>query len=138
MKKNTFTSFSNSSSHKATREAKSRALIDDYVEAINDLIENTGEARITDIAKSLGVTHVTVTRMVTRLIELKLATSEPYRSVFLTKRGKAIAVVSRKKHNIVYNFLKSLGISEKNCIKDAEGIEHFVSKETLKAMEKAS
>ena len=47
------------------QHARERA--QDYVEAIQTLIAVYGEARATDLAKWLGVTHVTVIRTVERL-----------------------------------------------------------------------
>ncbi|HEU5396424.1 MAG TPA: hypothetical protein VFV81_04600, partial [Verrucomicrobiae bacterium] len=38
----------------------------DYVEAIADLSQTLGEARVTDLARRLGVTHVTVNRTLAR------------------------------------------------------------------------
>ena len=37
------------------------------MEAIADLIAETGEARVVDLAKRLGVTHVTVNHTIVRL-----------------------------------------------------------------------
>ena len=39
----------------------------DYVEAIADLSVAVGEARVVDLARRLGVTHVTVNRTLARL-----------------------------------------------------------------------
>ena len=39
----------------------------DYVEAIADLSAGLGEARVVDLARRLGVTHVTVNRTLSRL-----------------------------------------------------------------------
>ncbi|MDZ4224772.1 MAG: iron dependent repressor, metal binding and dimerization domain protein, partial [bacterium] len=51
----------------------------------------------------------------------------------LTPKGKKMATQSKKRHNIVYQFLKKLGIPDKTAKIDAEGIEHHVSPQTLKA-----
>src|SRR5277367_1958165 len=50
-----------------TRQDHSQELAQDYVEIIADLIDTTGEARASDLAKRLGVTHVTVSRAIRRL-----------------------------------------------------------------------
>lgn len=42
-----------------TRREHANEIAEDYVEAIADLITETGEARVVDLAKRLGVTHVT-------------------------------------------------------------------------------
>jgi hypothetical protein len=49
-----------------TRSAKSAALLEDYVELIADLLGNAGEARPTDIARRLGVSHATAIKTVRR------------------------------------------------------------------------
>lgn len=100
---------------------------------IAELIATTGEARVIDLARRLGVTHVTVGRTVQRLQRDGLVTTQPYRSIFLTEAGRKLAEESRRRHAIVVDFLKSLGISEAAAQSDAEGIEHHVSKETLAA-----
>lgn len=119
--------------HKKTRQAHSLELAEDYVEAIADLIAEYGEARTVDVAKKFGVTHVTVAKTISRLTEMDLVDSEPYRAIFLTKKGAALASKCKIKHVAVVNFLKSLGISDEIANADAEGIEHHVSEETLKA-----
>jgi DtxR family manganese transport transcriptional regulator len=45
-----------------TRSAQSRALLEDYVELIADLLATGGEARPTDVARRLGVSHATLSR----------------------------------------------------------------------------
>ncbi|MBT3930232.1 MAG: transcriptional regulator MntR, partial [Rhodospirillaceae bacterium] len=47
-----------------------------------------------------------------------------------------LAAASRKRHQIVLNFLRAIGVSARNAELDAEGIEHYVSAETLAAFEK--
>src|SRR5580658_4764294 len=42
-----------------TRSAPSTALLEDYAELIADLLTGEGEARPTDIARRLGVSHAT-------------------------------------------------------------------------------
>jgi DtxR family manganese transport transcriptional regulator len=122
--------------HQRTREDHARELAEDYVEIIDDLIRETGEARAVDIAARLGVTHVTVTNTINRLKRGGLVTSEPYRSVFLTKEGKRLAEASRKRHQLVLDFLLALGVPEKEAEADAEGIEHHVSAATFEAMKR--
>jgi DtxR family manganese transport transcriptional regulator len=50
-----------------TRQEHSEETAQDYVEMIAELIETTGEARVIDLARRLGVTHVTVSRTLQRL-----------------------------------------------------------------------
>jgi DtxR family manganese transport transcriptional regulator len=118
------------------REAHRTEMAEDYVELINDLILTSGEARLADLAVHIGVTSATAAKVVQRLQRAGLVESRPYRSIFLTKEGEAVAAMSRRRHRIVENFLRALGIDELTVEADAEGIEHHVSEETLAALER--
>jgi DtxR family manganese transport transcriptional regulator len=119
-----------------TRQEHSQETAQDYVEMIAELIDTTGEARVIDLARRLGVTHVTVSRTLQRLRRAGLITSLPYRSIFLTAAGKRLSEESRHRHEVVVEFLLSMGIPDAVAQSDAEGIEHHVSRETLAAFEK--
>jgi len=122
--------------HRRTRRAHSLEVAEDYIETIADLMEQSGEARVVDIARRLGVTHVTVTRTIARLRAGGLVIAKPYRSIFLTDEGKRMAERVRKRHEVVVAFLLSLGLSAETAHVDAEGIEHHVSAETLSAFQR--
>src|SRR5208282_4759999 len=108
----------------------------DYVEAIADLSASLGEARVVDLARRLGVTHVTVNRTLARLKRAGFVNTKPYRAIFLTSAGNRLADECKRRHETVAAFLHSLGISQKTAELDAEGIEHHVSPETLAAFER--
>ncbi|MEP9184085.1 manganese-binding transcriptional regulator MntR [Enterobacter ludwigii] len=113
------------------REAHRRELIDDYVELISDLIREVGEARQVDMAARLGVSQPTVAKMLKRLASVGLIEMIPWRGVFLTPEGEKLAQESRERHQLVENFLLVLGVSPEIARRDAEGMEHHVSEETL-------
>jgi len=113
------------------REAHRRELIDDYVELISDLIREVGEARQVDMAARLGVSQPTVAKMLKRLASMGLIEMIPWRGVFLTPEGEKLAQESRERHQLVENFLLVLGVSPEIARRDAEGMEHHVSEETL-------
>jgi DtxR family manganese transport transcriptional regulator len=69
-----------------------------------------------------------------RLKREGFVTMEPYRAVFLTPEGRALAEAARARHALVVRFLCSLGVPEEVANTDAEGIEHHVSDQTLDAM----
>ena len=119
------------------RRDHSVEIAEDYVELIAELIEARGEARPVEIAERLGVKPPTVTKNISRLKSAGLVRRERYRAIFLTERGQALAEACRRRHRIVVAFLLSLGINEETAERDAEGIEHHVSDETLAAFEKA-
>jgi DtxR family manganese transport transcriptional regulator len=108
----------------------------DYAEAIADLTVSVGEARVVDLARRLGVTHVTVNRTLARLQRAGYVNTKPYRAIFLTDAGRKLAEESKQRHETVVAFLQSLGVSKKTALMDAEGIEHHVSPETLAAFER--
>ena len=119
-----------------TRQQHAQERAQDYLEAIADLITERGEARATDLARLLGVTHVTVIRTVQRLKREGFVTTQPRRSIFLTESGRKVAAKAKSQHKTVVAFLEALGISSATAQADAEGIEHHVSQETLAAFEK--
>ena len=116
-----------------TRAEHAQETAQDYVEMIAELIAATGEARVTDLARRLGVTHVTVNRTIRRLLRDGLVTALPYRSIFLTAAGRKLSTESRRRHELVSRFLQSLGVPSAVAHADAEGMEHHVSRQTLAA-----
>lgn len=118
---------------KAVREAHQTELAEDYVELIDDLIAELGEARVVDLAERLGVSSATVNNAIHRLQRDGLVTSKPYRAIFLTDRGAELANHARERHRVVVDLLVALGVDTTTAEMDAEGIEHHVSETTLAA-----
>lgn len=106
----------------------------DYVELIDELRRETGEARGADLCKLLGVSHVTVSKTLQRLARDGYVIAKPYRSVFLTEKGKMLAESSKERHRLMVSLLERVGVSKATAEADAEGMEHHVSKETLEAI----
>ena len=113
------------------RRAHQSEVAEDYVEMISDLIAETGEARTVDLAARFGVTSPTVNAIIRRLQREDLVEARPYRSIFLTEAGKALAEASRERHRIVRDFLVTIGVPDAIAEEDAEGVEHHVSEQTL-------
>ncbi len=107
---------------------------EDYVELIESLIAEKGEARAVELATSLGISQVSVSKTLQRLQKEGYVTLQPYRSIFLTEKGAELAENSRNRHQLVVKFLKALGVPKNVAETDAEGIEHHVSEMTLNAM----
>ncbi len=116
-----------------TRTAQATALMEDYVELIDDLLQADGEARATDVARRLGVSHATAIKSISRLKREGLATSKPYRGVFLTETGHDLARRVRARHRLVVDVLVAIGVPPEAAEADAEGLEHHVSEVTLAA-----
>ena len=115
------------------RAAQSHARMEDYAELISDLIEAEGEARATDVARRLGVSHATAIKFMARMKAEGLVTSRPYRGVFLTDAGQALAEQVRRRHRLVVDLLLAVGVPREAAEADAEGIEHHVSDLALDA-----
>jgi len=116
---------------KRVRDAHQTEIAEDYVELIAELIDTSGEARLVDLAERLGVTNATVNNTIQRLSRDGLVICRPYRSIFLTDRGRQLASASRRRHRLVRDFLVALGVDLETAEADAEGIEHHVSDATL-------
>jgi DtxR family manganese transport transcriptional regulator len=115
------------------RTAQASALLEDYAELIADLLACGGEARPTDIARRIGVSHATAIKTIARLKREGLATARPYRGVFLTETGEALAARVKSRHLVVVDLLKAVGVPAEAAEQDAEGMEHHVSDTTLAA-----
>ncbi|WGD53546.1 manganese-binding transcriptional regulator MntR [Bradyrhizobium sp. CB1650] len=113
------------------RSARSTAILEDYVELIADLIDSTGEARAIDIARRLGVSLPTAINTISRLKREGMAVARPYRGIFLTEKGEALAKRVRARHRLVLEMLLVLGVPRETAEVDAEGIEHHVSEATV-------
>jgi DtxR family manganese transport transcriptional regulator len=122
--------------HRQTRRNRATEIAEDYVELIAELLDSNGEARSVEIARRLGVTAASVAKMVARLQQAGLVETKPYRAIFLTGEGRRIADRSKRRHQIVFEFLRAIGVKEDTARADAEGIEHHVSGETLVAFER--
>lgn len=118
------------------RDAHRTERVEDYLELIADAVDGEGEARAVDLARRLGVAQPTVAKMLKRLADEGYITQRPYRGVFLTDSGRCVAEESRRRHRLVEDFLRALGVSADIARVDAEGIEHHASEETLAAFDR--
>ena len=127
---------SSANTFKRTRQDHADETAEDYVELVGDLTAEKGEARLVDLARALGITHVTASKTIARLKKEGLVESRPYRAIFLTDKGTELARAARRRHQLVLEFLVAIGVAPKQAAVDAEGIEHHVSSATLDAMKR--
>src|ERR1043166_1452427 len=107
---------------------------EDYLERIQELIEEKGYARVVDIASSLKVKQASVTSMVQKLGELGYLNYEKYRGLMLTDKGRAVACDIQRRHETLSRFFSLLGLDAETQKQDIEGIEHHLSAATVQVL----
>ena len=113
---------------------RSSAAVEDYLERILDLINSKGYARVVDIATSLKISQASVTNMVQRLDADGLLKYEKYRGLALTTAGETLARNITRRHQLLTDFFKLLGLDDNVIYHDVEGMEHHISAPTLRAI----
>lgn len=121
---------------KETRIQRLQEIAEDYTEMIAELISAKGKARVCDLAKQMGISHVSVLKSIKKLIRDGYLIKNTDGLIELTPKGLQTANFSKKKHQILSEFLLKLGIPEYIVATDVEGIEHHISSETLQALER--
>jgi len=104
--------------------------VEDYLEQILDLISTKGYARVADIAQGLRISQASVTNMVKRLDAEGLLKYEKYRGLVLTTAGETLARDIMQRHQLLTDFLRTLGITEDEIYHD-----DHISPQTLQAIE---
>ena len=109
---------------------------EDYLERILELIQETGQARVVDIANSLNIRQASVTNMVKKLRELGFVDHEKYkRGLVLTKEGRGVAQRIQRRHATLSRFFSLLELDNETQHRDIEGIEHHLSRDTVRSLE---
>ncbi len=111
--------------------------MEDYLEMISRNIEEEGYMRISVLSELLNVKPSSATKMVQKLTELGFVDYKKYGIIFLTQEGKKKGQFLLYRHNIIEKFLNTIGINE-NLLTETELIEHNISNNTLRSMEKLS
>ena len=101
--------------------------MEDHIEIIYSLIEQKGYARVSDIAEALSVLPSSVTKMVQKLDKDGYLIYERYRGLVLTPRGQKLGKRLLKRHDLLEQFLRLIGVDEERIYEDVEGIEHHLS-----------
>lgn len=120
-----------------TRQDHQTEVAEDYVELIYRLGQPGpgGSVRTVDLVNALAVAQPTVTKALDRLQKEGLVTIIPRQSIELTPEGIELAKASLERHELIVNFLVTLGVPSHQAELDTEGIEHHVSDLTLKAIQ---
>lgn len=109
--------------------------MEDYIEQIYLWTERTGEARVSDIAESLSVLPSSVTKMAQRLDKDGYLVYERYKGLILTEKGFKIGKRLVRRHELLEQFLRLIGVDKENIYTDVEGIEHHLSWNAISRIE---
>lgn len=106
--------------------------LEDYIEAIY-LIgrKNGGRVCVCEVAHRLDVKMPSVVKAIRELKKHGLAVQEPYADIQLTDKGKRLACLVFRRHNLLKRFLMKLGVGEENAEIDACRMEHILTTETM-------
>ena len=97
----------------ADNAKKLSSSLEDYLEAIYNLSENSGIARSRGIADALNVSRSSVTGALRTLTEKELVNYKPYGYVTLTQQGSIIAKKVVRRHNVIKSFfIDILGVED--------------------------
>jgi Mn-dependent DtxR family transcriptional regulator len=109
--------------------------MEDYLERIYKLIDEKGYARVSDIAEGLEVHPSSVTKMIQKLDKDSYLVYEKYRGLILTTKGKKMGKRLVDRHQLLEEFLTTIGVNKENIYKDVEGIEHHLSWDSITCIE---
>jgi DtxR family Mn-dependent transcriptional regulator len=104
--------------------------VENYLKALYTLSRESpaGEAGMTRLAATVGVTTGTATTMVKKLAAAKLVKYEKNRAVKLSAKGEKLALAVVRRHRIVETFLvRTLDLDWADVHEEAERLEHAVS-----------
>ena len=111
--------------------------MEDYLEVIYRLSEDSGKARVSQIADVIHVRRPSVSKALRRLTETGYVDHEPYGDVALTEEGERVARRQVRSHRVVSKFLSTiLGLSIEEADHEAGQIEHTAGPSTVRCMER--
>ena len=104
---------------------------EDYLETILILSKGNDSVRSIDIASHLGFSKPSVSVAMKKLRESGFVSMDPYGKVSLTDSGRAIAQKVYERHQVLSQWLISIGVSVETASNDACRIEHVISDESF-------
>jgi DtxR family transcriptional regulator, Mn-dependent transcriptional regulator len=120
---------------KPARQPLSSSL-EDYMEAVLDLVRTGRVARVRDIARRLNVGMPSVSVALKTLSARGLVNYDPYQVVTLTDRGEKVGQDITRRHAVLQGFLTDvLGIDPVLAQSNACRMEHAIDDEVLERLE---
>lgn len=113
---------------------KSNESLENYLETILMLSKKLPVVRSVDIATELNFKKPSVSVAMKNLREKQYITVTDSGFIYLTDSGRQIAEMIFERHELLTDFLMSLGVSAEIASEDACRIEHVISKESFAAL----
>ena len=109
---------------------------ENYLETILMLSKKLPVVRSIDIANELGFKKSSVSIAMKHLRENNHIVVSDAGFISLTDSGKEIAEMIFERHELISNWLMSLGVSQETALEDACKMEHVISQESFEAIKK--
>ena len=100
---------------------------EDYLETILVLSKKLGNVRSIDVANHLGYSKPSISVAMKRLRENGFVTQDDNGYLVLTGSGLSIALKINERHEVLSQFLMSIGVDEETARHDACRMEHVIS-----------
>ena len=113
---------------------KSNESSENYLETILILSKKKPVVRSVDIAEELGFKKSSVSVAMKNLREKEMITVRPEGYIYLTDSGRRIAEMIYERHQVISDWLISLGVDRETAVEDACRIEHVISAESFRAV----
>lgn len=107
---------------------------EDYLKTILLLQNKNGAVRSLDVAKALNVSKPSVSAAMKLLRDGGFLIMDADKQIQLTDAGREVAEGVCEKHSILKQCLISMGVDPGTAEKDACGMEHIISSETLERL----
>lgn len=109
---------------------------ENYLRVIYEITQSKGHVRLRDIAKSLSVRASSASEMLEKLSALRLIVYEKHEAITLTEEGTKTAELVNGRYKVFLKLFELAGVSPKTAYKDACLLEHYVSDETNRSIQK--
>ena len=107
-----------------------------YLESIYVLTKENPHVRSIDVCEYMGFSKPSVSRAISILKNGGYVTMDEDGYLTLTEVGAEVAHKIYDRHNIISDFLISIGVSEETASEDACRIEHHISDESFDAIKR--
>lgn len=108
--------------------------MEDYLEMIYRTCLDDGYIRMKNLAEKLNVQVPSATKTVQKLAKMGYVNYEKYGIIQITSQGKQKGKFLLKRHKIIEEFLKNIGVKD-NILNQTEMIEHHLNTNTIKYLD---